>query len=87
MKRYRNLALAYSALREGGNMPCILNAANEIAVDAFLKGRISFLQMPDVVEYSMNKTDFCTDLCLDLIETTDKSSRETAEEYINKHSN
>jgi 1-deoxy-D-xylulose-5-phosphate reductoisomerase len=87
IEKFRNLELAYSALKKGGNMPCILNAANEIAVDAFLKGKISFLQLPDVVEYAMSKTDFSADLSLELIEVTDKSSRETAKEYINKHNN
>jgi 1-deoxy-D-xylulose-5-phosphate reductoisomerase len=84
LKIFRNLALAYSALKEGGNMPCILNAANEMAVDAFLKGRISFLQMPDIVEYTMDKTEFSADPDLELLEITDKSSRKTALDYIIK---
>ena len=44
---FRNLSLAYDALKKGGNMPCILNAANEVAVDKFLKDEISFLEMPE----------------------------------------
>jgi 1-deoxy-D-xylulose-5-phosphate reductoisomerase len=84
LKRFRNLTLAYSALKRGGNMPCALNAANEIAVNAFLKRRISFLQIPDVVEQAMGKTDFSADLSLELIEITDKSARQTAKEYINR---
>ena len=52
---FANLALAYHALDKGGIMPCVLNAANEIAVDAFLKEKISFLQMSEVVETSMHK--------------------------------
>lgn len=87
MKRYRNLGLAYTALKTGGNMPCILNAANEIAVNAFLEGKISFLQLPDVVEYTMSKTDFSADLSLELIEVTDKSARIKAKDYINKLNN
>jgi 1-deoxy-D-xylulose-5-phosphate reductoisomerase len=86
-QRSRNLTLAFSALKKGGNMPCILNAANEVAVDAFLKGRISFLQMPDVVEYAMSKTDYSAGLSLELIEVTDKAARRKAEEYINKIDN
>jgi 1-deoxy-D-xylulose-5-phosphate reductoisomerase len=86
-ERFRNLTLAFSALKTGGNMPCTLNAANEIAVDAFLKRRISFLQMPDVVEYAMSKTDFSTDISIDLIEATDKTARKIAKEYINKINN
>jgi 1-deoxy-D-xylulose-5-phosphate reductoisomerase len=83
-ERSRNLMLAFAALKKGGNMPCTLNAANEVAVDAFLKERISFLQMPDVVEYAMSKTDYSADLNLALIEFTDKEARKKAEEYINK---
>jgi 1-deoxy-D-xylulose-5-phosphate reductoisomerase len=83
MKIFRNLALAFSALKEGGNMPCVLNAANEIAVDAFMKGKINFLQMPDVVEYTMNKTEFSLAQNLELLEITDKTARNKALEYIN----
>jgi 1-deoxy-D-xylulose-5-phosphate reductoisomerase len=83
MKIFRNLALAFSALKEGGNMPCVLNAANEIAVDAFMKGKINFLQMPDVVEYTMNKTKFPLAQNLELLEITDKTARKKALEYIN----
>jgi 1-deoxy-D-xylulose-5-phosphate reductoisomerase len=84
LKKFRNLALAYSALNEGGNMPCILNAANEVAVDAFLKGKIGFLQMPDIVEYAMNKTEFCPHPDLEFLEVTDNSGRKAAHDYINK---
>jgi len=84
MNKFRNLALAYSALKEGGNMPCILNAANEVAVDAFLKSRINILQMSDIVEYTMNNTEFSADPDLELLEMTDKSGRKTALDYINK---
>ena len=58
MKTFRNLALAIEAMRQGGNMPCILNAANEIAVYAFLKNRIGFLDMTTVVEQTMQKISF-----------------------------
>ena len=84
LKKFRNLALAYSALKEAGNMPCILNAANEVAVDAFLKGRIRFLQIPDIVEYAMNETEFSADPDLEFLEVTDNSGREAALNYINK---
>jgi 1-deoxy-D-xylulose-5-phosphate reductoisomerase len=50
METFRNLTLAYDALKKGGNVPCILNAANEIAVDAFLNDKIGFLQIPDLIE-------------------------------------
>jgi 1-deoxy-D-xylulose-5-phosphate reductoisomerase len=84
LKKFRNLALAYSALKEGGNMPCILNAANEVAVDSFLKGKVSFLQMPDIVEYAMNKTEFSSDPDIEFLEVTDRSGRKAALDYINK---
>lgn len=57
-RRFRNLALAYEALHEGGNMPCIVNAANEIVNRAFLEDRIGFLQMSDVIANTMRKTSF-----------------------------
>ena len=54
IKKFRNLSLAFEALRKGGNAPCILNAANEMAVTAFLEEKIGFMQMPDVVEYTLD---------------------------------
>ena len=84
LKKFRNLALAYSALKEGGNMPCILNAANEIAVDAFLNRKIEFLHLPDVVEYTMNETEFSPSPDLEYLEVTDRNGRKVALDYINK---
>ncbi len=55
---FKCLSLAYEAMRIGGNMPCILNASNEIAVDAFLKDKINFIQIPQVIEQSMQKASF-----------------------------
>ena len=57
-KTFRNLALAFKALDQGGNMPCILNAANEVAVAAFLNDKVGFLQMSDVIEECMNTAQF-----------------------------
>ena len=56
--RFRNLAFAFESINRGGNMPCILNAANEVAVDAFLTGKTGFLQMSDIIEQTMAKTAF-----------------------------
>lgn len=53
---FTNLALAFEAMKQGGNMPCVLNAANEIAVDAFLKDKIKFLEMSEVIEQCLAKT-------------------------------
>lgn len=58
LERFRNLAHAYYAMDKGGNMPCILNAANEIVVAEFLKDKIGFLQMSDVIENVLAKADF-----------------------------
>lgn len=58
LNRFRNLALAFEALHRGGNMACIVNAANEVAVDAFLHERIEFLRMSDVIEQTMQRVAF-----------------------------
>jgi 1-deoxy-D-xylulose-5-phosphate reductoisomerase len=81
---FRNLSLAYDSLREGGNMCCILNAANEMAVDAFLTGKIGFLQMPDVVRHTMDSNIFSSDPDLDSLAITDTQARDIASKYINK---
>ena len=84
LKKFRNLYLAYQALQDGGNMPCILNAANEIAVAAFLAGKIGYTQMPDVVEYTMEKNGYISSPGLESLEITDRQARVTAEKFINK---
>ena len=65
-------------------MCCILNAANEMAVEAFLSEKIGFMQMPDVVEHTMESNLFSPHPDLDLLELTDKQAREVASDYINK---
>ncbi len=82
--RFRNLALAYHALKQGGNMPCIMNAANEVAVSAFLSGKIGFLQMSDVVEYTMEKTEYFASPGLGFLETSNSRARTVAQNYINE---
>jgi 1-deoxy-D-xylulose-5-phosphate reductoisomerase len=84
LKRFRNLYLAYEAMGKGGNMPCIMNAANEVAVKAFMNEEIGFLQLPEIVEYTMNSTTFSENISLDLLERSDTDARDTAREYINK---
>jgi 1-deoxy-D-xylulose-5-phosphate reductoisomerase len=84
LKKFRNLSLAYYALRKGGNMPCILNAANEIAVRAFLSEKIGFMQMSDIVEYTMSNMQYYPSPDLEVLETSDKNARETTINYINK---
>lgn len=58
VKKFRNLGFAYEAMAKGGNMPCILNAANEVVVAAFLQEKIGFLQMSDIIEKTMLKASF-----------------------------
>ncbi len=84
--RFRNLALSFEALERGGNMPCILNAANEVCVAAFLKERIGFLQMSDVIEQTMQRTSFITSPTYDDYVATDAAARRIAEELITHNS-
>lgn len=79
---FRNLSLAYAALGSGGNMPCILNAANEIAVEAFLQSRIGFLDMPEVIESCMGAIGHVSNPTLDDYVETDKETRIKAKEII-----
>lgn len=87
LKKFRNLLLAYSALERGGNTPCALNAANEIAVNAFLAGETGFLRIPDIVEHTVIKVSFSHDLTLEIIDATDREARRIATEYVNKIKN
>lgn len=80
--RFRNLALSFEALERRGNMPCILNAANEVCVAAFLKERIGFLQMSDIIERTMQKVDFIATPSYEDYVATDAMARRVAEELI-----
>jgi 1-deoxy-D-xylulose-5-phosphate reductoisomerase len=81
-KTFRNLALAFDALNKGGNMPCIINAANEIAVSGFLNGHIGFLAMSDLIETCMQKISFVNEPSLDDYLSTDKETRAVAQNLI-----
>ena len=81
-KRFRNLALAYKALERGGNMPCILNAANEVCVAAFLNDRIGFLEMSDVIAETMERVAFRKESTLEDYINTDAESRRVAASLI-----
>ncbi len=81
-KTFRNLALAFEGLARGGNMPCVLNAANEIAVAEFLKDRIGFLEMSDVVERCLEKMDYVANPVYEDYVNTDKETRIKALELI-----
>ena len=81
-KRFRNLALAYEALHQGGNMPCIVNAANEVVVASFLKDGISFLGMSDVIEKTMERVTFIANPTYDDYVATDAEARKIAASLI-----
>lgn len=79
---FRNLALAFEALKRGGNMPCVLNAANEIAVAGFLKDKVGFLEMSDIVEKCLLTMDFVSKPSYEDYVNTDKETRVKALELI-----
>jgi len=82
LKNFRNLALAFEAIKLGGNIPCVLNAANEVLVSSFLKDRIGFLKMPEIIEKCMNKIAFVKHPSYENLVDTDKESRKLALELI-----
>ena len=82
MERFRNLAFAFEAMYRGGNMPCILNAANEVVVAAFLQDRIGFLQMSDVIEQTMRKASFIVNPSYEDYVATDAEARRLAAELF-----
>jgi 1-deoxy-D-xylulose-5-phosphate reductoisomerase len=79
---FRGLNLAYEAMKKDGNMPCILNAANEVVVQAFLQDKIAFLQMTDVIEKCMQKISFIAEPNLEDYVLTDNETRRLAKEMI-----
>ena len=81
-KTFRNLDLAYTVMSKGGNMPCILNAANEIAVAAFLKDKIGFLKMPDLIANCMEKITFVPNPSYEDFVETDKQTRILASKLL-----
>ena len=83
LETFRNLALAYKAMEQGGNMACILNAANEVAVSAFLRDEVGFLQMSDIIESCMAKVAYIANPSFDDYVTTDRETREKASELLN----
>lgn len=84
MKTFRNLELAYQALREGGNRPCVLNAANEVVVAAFLNDEVSFLGMSDIIEETMCQVDQKENLLLEDYLHYDEESRRVARSLIER---
>lgn len=84
LKTFRNLDLAFKAMAKGGNLPCILNAANEVAVAEFLNDKISFLEISDVIEHCMAKAPFVASPSLEDYINTDAETRRLAQNLIIK---
>lgn len=82
LKRFRNLAFAYEALAQGGNMPCVVNAANEIVNRAFLEDRVGFLQMSDIIEKVMSQATFIKEPTFDDYLNSDAEARRIATECL-----
>lgn len=85
MEKFPLLAFAFKAIEKGGNMPCILNAANEIAVASFLKEKISFVMMPSLVDDIMNKVEFIQNPTIEDLIHTNQIARKEAENWVAAH--
>lgn len=84
MDKFPSLAIAYKAFKKGGNIPCVMNGANEVAVESFLKDKIKFNDIPDIIASTIEKSNFVASPTLDDIFESDKWSREIANDLINK---
>ncbi len=82
MERFPMLRLAFEAIAKGGNMPCILNAANEVAVEAFLRGRILFTDMSVIAKTAMNRMEYSDDISIDTLVSTNRETRMFAESML-----
>jgi len=82
LKKFRNLAIAFSAMEKGGNCPCVMNAANEIAVEAFLQRRIGFMDIPAIVEETIEKASFLLKPDLEEYILSDMEARRLAQTLI-----
>jgi 1-deoxy-D-xylulose-5-phosphate reductoisomerase len=83
-KTFRNLALAREAMERAGNAPCVLNAANEVLVHAFLQNKVGFLEMSDMIEKTLNSVSFIEHPTLEDYKKSDAEAREYAQEYARK---
>jgi len=82
LKTFRNLQLAYDALAQGGSAPCVLNAANEIAVAAFLKDEVGFLEMSDIVEHALNTVEHVAQPDIEALFALDSEARKAAKSRV-----
>lgn len=83
-KKFKCLALAYESIRQGGNMPCVVNAANEVVNEAFRQGRCTYLDMADVIEKTMERVAFDASSTFETYVETDAAARRMANELITK---
>lgn len=83
-KVFRNLNIAFEAMRRGGNATCVMNGANEIAVAEFLKGKVAFLRMPDVIEKTMERVAFVQSPSFEDYFETDREARRVAQEIVSQ---
>jgi len=86
LERFRCLSLAFEALRRGGNAACVVNAANEVVNLAFRQGRCSFLEMPEVIEQTLNSVSYIKEPSLEDYLMCDHEARKVAAEFVNNHS-
>ncbi|MCD6333696.1 MAG: 1-deoxy-D-xylulose-5-phosphate reductoisomerase, partial [Bacteroidales bacterium] len=83
-KKFPNLNIALKALRQGGNIPCVMNAANEVAVTAFLQKKISFTGMPEVIERTIGQASYISDPGLEDYFASDLEARKIAESIVSQ---
>jgi len=83
-KTFRNLALAKDAMEKAGNLPCVMNAANEVVVNAFLTNKVGFLEMSEMIEKTMEKISFVAHPTLEDYEQSDREARVFAGELVKK---
>ena len=83
-KKFRNLAISFEVMKKGGNAPCVMNAANEVAVDAFLKEKIRFLQIPEIVEQTIEHIEYKYKPTLEDYVYFDTEARRVANNIINE---
>jgi 1-deoxy-D-xylulose-5-phosphate reductoisomerase len=82
VQKFPCLQIAFNCLRAGGNMPCIMNAANEIAVGAFIEGKIAFTKIPDIISRTLEKSEYIATPDLDDYKRSDRIAREMAQILI-----
>jgi 1-deoxy-D-xylulose-5-phosphate reductoisomerase len=83
VENFRNLSLAFRALEAGGNQPCVLNAANEVVVDAFLREQIGFLEMSDIIEQTLEKIPFIASPDYEVYKTTNLEAKKFSKSLLN----